>query len=361
VAAGEIAAKGGARYRLLYLGGSSQRMTLTTLRRIAKLAEDGATVLGDAPTGSPSLDDPAAFKALVGQLWAGGKETHVGRGRVIAGHDIEAAFGTALTPDFSYAGQSGKEMLFQHRTADGAEIYFLDNRSKQPMRIDARFRVTGKVAEVWRADTGTSEAVASRPEGDATIVPLTIGAEESLFVIFRQAASANVARTAPAVVQTIATADGPWQVSFQPGRGAPAGTTLPHLAPLERQADPGIKYFSGIATYTGTVTLPRRHDGTLMLDLGAVGDVAEVRVNGAPVGTVWHAPYRLDIGAVAKAGANRIEVRVANLWVNRLIGDAQPGATKVTFVAAPTYQPDAPLRPSGLIGPVTIVSETKGK
>jgi hypothetical protein len=92
----------------------------------------------------------------------------------------------------------------------------------------------------------------------------------------------------------------------------------------------------------------------LWLDLGKVGDLAEVWVNGRQVGTVWHAPYRIDIGSAVKPGSNELEVRVANVWVNRLIGDAQPGATKITFTAAPTYKPDAPLRPSGLIGPVTL-------
>ncbi|MDB5669619.1 MAG: glycoside hydrolase, partial [Alphaproteobacteria bacterium] len=60
-----------------------------------------------------------------------------------------------------------------------------------------------------------------------------------------------------------------------------------------------------------------------------------------------------------KAGTNRLEIRVADLWVNRLIGDVQPGATRITFTAAPTYHPDAPLRPSGLIGPVTLIAAAK--
>ena len=78
-------------------------------------------------------------------------------------------------------------------------------------------------------------------------------------------------------------------------------------------------------------------------------------VNGQHAGYAWHAPYRVDISAAAKPGRNRLEIRVANLWVNRLIGDAQPGAQKVTWTALPTYRKDAPLRRSGLIGPVTIL------
>ena len=109
-----------------------------------------------------------------------------------------------------------------------------------------------------------------------------------------------------------------------------------------------------MATYTTDFILPRTTARSLTLDLGRVGDLAEVLVNGRSVGTVWHAPYRIDIGAAAKPGRNRIEVRVANRWINRLIGDAQPGATKVTWTSMPTYRPDAPLRPAGLIGPVVV-------
>ena len=96
----------------------------------------------------------------------------------------------------------------------------------------------------------------------------------------------------------------------------------------------------------------------MRLDLGRVGDVAEVRVNGVLVGTAWKAPWTVDIGSAAKSGSNAIEVRVANLWVNRLVGDQQPGAANVAFVAIPTYKPDAPLRPSGLLGPVTLSVRT---
>jgi hypothetical protein len=117
-----------------------------------------------------------------------------------------------------------------------------------------------------------------------------------------------------------------------------------------------VKHFSGISTWTSTFDAPKewKTGAPLRLDLGRVGDVAEVRVNGTMVGTVWKAPFTLDIGAATKSGSNTIEVRVANLWVNRLIGDQQPGATKVAFVTIPTYRVDAPLRPSGLIGPVTL-------
>jgi hypothetical protein len=147
-----------------------------------------------------------------------------------------------------------------------------------------------------------------------------------------------------------------WSVAFQPGRGAPASIIMPSLKPLNESTDEGVKYFSGIATYTTSFQRPAKikAGAPIWLDLGQVGDVAEVRVNDKEAGTVWFAPNRVDIGKLVIKGKNTLEVRVANLWVNRLIGDKQPGAEKVTFTAAPTYKADAPLRPSGLIGPVTL-------
>jgi hypothetical protein len=116
-----------------------------------------------------------------------------------------------------------------------------------------------------------------------------------------------------------------------------------------------MKHFSGTGSYSRQFTLARKAAGTLMLDLGEVRELAEVIVNGRSLGILWHPPYRIDISDAVHAGRNDLEVRVTNLWVNRLIGDAQPGVHPVTFTVLPPYLPDAPLRPSGLIGPVVLL------
>jgi hypothetical protein len=122
-------------------------------------------------------------------------------------------------------------------------------------------------------------------------------------------------------------------------------------------ADPGIRYFSGVATYEKSFDLPKAMLGRrLMLDLGDVREVAEVWLNGKRIGSSWTPPFRLDVTAAMRPGHNRLTIKVANLWVNRLIGDAQPGARKIGFTAIPTYRADAPLRSSGLLGPVSILS-----
>ena len=363
----DLTAPSGARYRVLYLGGSSRRMTLPLLRRIAQLVENGATVVGEAPEGSPSLgDDVAEYAALKAKLWGGTAITKFGKGQVISGQPIETALQTLrLAPDFTYASASADakadpELLFAHRKLPDGDAYFVDNRQFEAERVEARFRVTGKAPEIWRADTGTFAPASYRIEGDQTVVPLDMGPEESVFVVFREPATAPALTVAASTTTTVTTLDGPWTVALQEGRGAPASIRLEKLASLSENADPGVKYFSGVAAYRQSFTLPKAvgKGQDLSLDLGAIGDVAEVWLNGKRVGTAWHTPYRVSLGSAARPGQNDVEIRVANLWVNRLIGDAQPGATRIAYTSTPTYLAKAPLRPSGLLGPVTVLRTT---
>lgn len=363
---GALVAASGARYRALYLGGGAKVMTLATLQRIAALVEAGATIIGKAPERAPGLqDDPAAFRALVARLWSGGPEsravTKLGKGQIIASRDVEAAMaGIGIGPDFARSGGAAdSDLRFIHRALADGDLYYIVNGKARPERIEARFRVTGKQPEIWRAISATAEPVSYRSEGQDTVIPLDMGPEDALFVLFRKSATAPSLTVVEKKPRTVATLTAPWTVSFQPGRGAPATASMPTLTPLEQSKDAGIRYFSGTATYASGFALPKgvKPGAPLWIDLGKIGDVAEVRVNGQLAGTSWFAPYRLDIGKLVKPGSNRLEVKVANLWVNRLIGDQQPGATRITFTAAPTYRPDAPLRPSGLVGPVTLLAD----
>jgi hypothetical protein len=364
VEGGEVVAKGGARYKAIQLGGSTRKMTLPTLRRLAALVEAGATVVGKAPESSPALnDDPAEFAALVAKLWSGAGTTKVGAGQVIASSNIDAALaGAGVAPDLVLGGKSADgEVLFVHRALADGDAWFVNNRKNAPETLEARFRVTGKQPELWHADTGEVEAVSYRIENGQTIVPLTLDAEDSVFVVFRKPAKADALAIKKLAPVPVATLNGAWKVAFQPGRGAPASISLPKLASLTDSADAGVKYFSGLATYTSSFTLPKgaKAGQPLWIDLGQVGEIAEVSVNGKHAGYAWHKPYRVNIGGAVKQGTNTIEVKVANLWVNRLIGDAQDGAAKVTWTAIPTYSATAPLRPSGLIGPVTLQAAAK--
>ncbi|WP_298170624.1 glycosyl hydrolase [Novosphingobium sp.] len=349
----DLVAKSGARYKALYLGGSSARMSLAVLRRIDTLVRGGATLIGEKPTGSPALqDDPAVFARLADALWSG----DTGKGRVLASHDPDSALAKlGIAPDLTYTKAAPDSALrFVHRTTGDAEIYFITNRKNRAEPTTLSFAQTGKAAEWWDAATGKANPIGYATESGRTSIPLTLKPWQSGFVVFRKAGPASI--DVPARAQTpLATLTGPWALTFQPGRGAPASVTLPALEDWTRSADPGVRYFSGTATYRQTLKVPVTKPGQrLILDLGDVRDLAEVLVNGKSAGILWNPPYEADITGLARPGTNSLEIRVTNLWVNRLIGDAQPGAKPITFTTLKTYRADAPLRPSGLMGPVTL-------
>ena len=363
---GRLTTASGMSYRLVYLGGSSRRITLPVLKRLHELVAAGAVLVGERPADSPSqADDPAAVDAAIEALWGGADPTDhpVGQGRVIATRNLGAALATlGVAPDFSYGpSPDGAELMALHRRLDDGDLYFVSNRSNKAASLDASFRLGGREPELWDAATGRVSPAAWRIQDGRTVVGLKLQPYEALFVVFRSPAQATQGAPSPPAETTLKTLAGPWDVAFQPGRGAPPMITLDRLASWSDDARPGVRYFSGSAVYRTTLMLaarPRR--GRLLLDLGEVREIAEVSVNGKPVGEAWKPPYRLDITDAAKAGPNRLEIKVTNLWVNRLVGDAQPGAQKIAFTTLPTYRADAPLRPSGLLGPVRVLSAAAG-
>jgi hypothetical protein len=191
-------------------------------------------------------------------------------------------------------------------------------------------------------------------------MPLKLNPYEAVFVVFRNTAKTSSREVPQQVSRTLSLIRGPWTVRFQPGRGAPStAIALDHPQSWSTSADPGIKYFSGTAIYSKIVEAPRtwfKSGRRLMLDLGNVREVAAVQVNGVPLGVVWNPPYRVEATKALHLGQNRITVKVTNLWVNRLIGDQQPGAHKIAFVTFSPYRADAPLRDSGLLAPLAIVA-----
>jgi hypothetical protein len=192
-------------------------------------------------------------------------------------------------------------------------------------------------------------------------VPLHLEPWGTVFVVFRKAAKADSYTVAAALESVLTTVDGSWPVAFQDGRGAPASITLDKLASWSENADAGVRYFSGVGAYTKTIDAPAawfKKGAQLWIDLGDVKNLAEVTVNGKSLGVVWHAPYRVDATEALKAGANRVTIKVANAWVNRMIGDQQPGAAQYTFTVYHPYTADSPLLASGLLGPVTVVQDS---
>ena len=360
---GRIVTPGGTEYRVLGLAPYSRHMSLPVLRAIHKLVADGAVVAGTKPSDDPSLaDDQAEFSKLNDELFGDGTGIHhVGKGTVYAGQDLGDVFkALSVVPDFDYTKpESDTRLEFAHRKTADSDIYFVDNRNDRNEQLNATFRVTGREPELWYAETGNTAPVSFKTADGRTTVPLKLEPWGTVFVVFRKPTSAT-SRTLRAETETaLATVDGPWKVSFPPNWGAPASITVDKLASWSDNADSGVKYFSGTGTYTQSIKAPAswfKKGAKVWLDLGDVKNLAQVEINGKPLGVVWHTPYRVDATSALKPGANEITIKVTNAWVNRMIGDEQPNATKYTFADVKPYKANSPLLPSGLLGPVRLYS-----
>src|SRR5208337_951074 len=199
-------------------------------------------------------------------------------------------------------------------------------------------------------------------ESSRTTVPLHLDPYGSVFVVFRRQASAP-SRSLPHPASTVlTTVQGPWEVSFPPNWGAPPSIRLDILTSWTTSSEAGVKYFSGTATYTKDIEAPQEwfHAGSkLVLNLGKVREIAEVSVNGQPVGGIlWKPPFEAEVTGAVQPGTNHLEIKITNLWPNRIIGDQQPSAAK-QYTFTPVYKPytkDSPPLESGLLGPVSVVS-----
>jgi hypothetical protein len=357
---GRIVTPSGMSYRVLVLDSNARRMSLPVLRKIRDLVKAGAVVTGVKPSIPFGIsDDQQKFNAIVNEVW--GSETTgirtVGKGKVHAGYNVVQALNDLqVIPDF---GQGDvKDIMYVHRTMPNQDIYWVNNRTDKSRTVDVAFRVTGRKAEVWHPETGAKEPLSYSISKGVTKVSLDLTPNDAVFVVFSGTSASNTVKLPAKTETTIATVEGPWTVNFQAERGAPASATFEKLTDWTENAEPGIKYFSGTARYVKTIKVDAKDitKGQAWLDLGDVKDLAEVFVNGKSAGIVWKTPYRVNISALVKAGENKIEIEVVNRWVNRLVGDAQPGAKKITYTTMPFYNAKDKTLPAGLLGPVKLVS-----
>ncbi len=392
---GQLSLPHGQRFQALILNeGISLRHD--ALRRIKELVKQGATLIGNPPppysaslTGYPESDNEV--RKLIGEIWDG---LHpLGKVVPLKGAHRDSVLSAQIgMPDFV-----GGELLSAHRRLDDGELFFITNQYSDLVVTNASFDVAGLKPEWWNPVDGTIKAMTGYSQTNGrTVLELTLGAYESGFVVFRKKTAADAGPYAAAKAQqTLQTLSGPWQVSFDTRWGGPGRTEFQALEDWSKNSDPGIHYYSGTAIYRKTFDAVDANAS--ILDLGAVHDIAEVTLNGKSLGTVWCAPWQVTIPkGILKKGRNMLEIRVANSWANRLIGDEQepedselivvnetgdrtggytagvvgrglkdlpdwlvnrtprPSANRKTFTTWRYYNREAPLVKSGLLGPVSL-------
>jgi hypothetical protein len=298
-----------------------------------------------------------------GDLDGVSRTRHVyGKGLVVWGLPLpEVLASLGVEPDVEYGHPLDGSLAWLHRRTDDAEIYYLASQYDRPDTFEVRFRVAGKAPEIWHPDTGLTEPAAYGTDGDRTTARVPMAERDAVFVVFRRPTS-SPSRTLPLQTRTtLATVEGPWEVTFPPDLGAPPRIRLDSLQSWTVNADPGVKYFSGTATYTRALRVPpgwSAPGARIFLDLGRVGDIAQVTVNGKDLGILWKPPYAVDVTDALRPGTNRLEIRVTNEWTNRIAGDrVAPEGQKVLASGPPTFGParPRPLPESGLLGPVEVV------
>lgn len=347
VSDGNIMTPEGISYRMLWIP-ENRRMLPETVEALHRLAKAGATVVGNAPRGLATLGaDEKAFAKAVKKLWNGKTGVRkVGKGRVISGMSLDEAIAVlGIAPDL-LAG----EAVWSHFRDDAADWYFVASPKGKALSQTLDFGCGG-YPQLWNPVDGSMKALAYERRGDRTFVPVELPAGGSCFIMFTDnelpLAPANKAKTAIALDK--------WTLSFPSGWGIDKALEIAALKPwceLDDLSDEA-KAFSGTATYTTTFDIDSTGAG-YTLDLGEVAHIAEVSLNGKPLGTLWCKPYSLDIGAHLRKGRNELTVKVTGTWFNRLVYDAAlPAAERKTW-AIRLPSPAEKLRPSGLLGPVTI-------
>jgi len=357
----------GVRYRLLVL---PQRdcISLPVLQRLGEFVHAGATIVGPRPARATSLTDfprnDAQVQTLADELWNG----KPGKGRVIADRTArEVLLAAGVKPDCEFLGEQGSNtnLNFIHRVAGEAQVFFVANRSTIAVKVRAAFRVTGLAPELWDAVSGSRRLAAAFTESSGqTLMPLELPPCGSRFVVFRSKASVPSAAVDTGNTDKftpLAAVNGPWQVKFDSRWGGPESATFTALVSWPERPELGIKYYSGTAVYAQGFNIPETKAASsgdrIYLDLGDVRELAEVKVNDQSCGITWTPPYRVDITAAVKPGANQLEIAVVNFWPNRIIGDASlPPAQRRTQTNIRKLTADTQLMPSGLLGPVTLLT-----
>ena len=396
---GSIVFPKGSRYEVLVLP-SGDYITEELLKKIIQLTSEGATIVGNPRvkshglTGYPQSDNK--IHEIAEKFWGSTlipeklQKRTFGKGTIYWGEDLESGKDQTLYPSYELISSlllekgveedflCSDEIRYTHRRDAGYDIYFVANTRDNQIQTEVSFRTSRGQPELWDPVTGTKRALPDfKKLNDRTVIPLHFFPNESYFIVFSELAESAESGSNFLESMTHQTIEGPWEVSFDSVFGGPKQIQFPELIDWSSHKEEGIKYYSGIASYTNTFKWEGSSEekDQYFLHLGEVNHMAKVFLNEIEVGTVWTAPWRQDVTSYLQEGENQLEIRVANLWANRLIGDADkmedgridgkwapwlndgsgPKNT-FSFITRKYYSKEDQLLKSGLIGPVIIQS-----
>jgi len=374
---GKFILPNGISYELMVLP-QLKSMTPETLSKIESLVSKGGKIYGQAPNSSPSLKDypnsDLLVKKISNSMWSGDNNIRTyGKGNVIDKIPLHEAMDVLeIKQDVDLGGDYS--VLWTHRANENMDIYFLTNQSDKKIVFKPSFRIKGKQPQLWDPITGDIRPLNNYEQKEGRLyVDIEMLPYQSWFIIFsdkKQSITDSNNKNFPDY-EILNKIDSPWTVDFEnKSFGPKEEKVFDQLSDWTLNKDEKIKFYSGSATYKNKFTFKGELNKSdkIYLDMGKVGVMASLKINGKDLGTTWIAPHHFDISSAIKIGDNQIEIEVVNVWRNKLTGDSflkkEKRHTYVSVDQSPEQglilSKEDSLISSGLIGPV-IIKQTKAK
>lgn len=411
---GKIYLPDGMSYEVLVL---PERIGITpeVIVKLEKLVKEGATIVGSKPVTSVGLRGDREAISVVNKIsdlmWGSGsvsEKNSYGKGTIFTGKSLRTVLQSkGVDPDFVYKSNKQDTYIdYIHRKYEDVEIYYIANRNEKSEFFHASFRVNQKTPELWNPLNGeiTSYPIYTCENGRVSM-PISLEPFGSTFVVFRKdtvahfdritwnnkelfpelpidtssifpvftqgedgllfiksgdyGLSSSVGKIEKISVEEISEIKMPtsWNVSFDPEWGGPNAIIFDKLDFWNNHDNSGIRYYSGTASYENVfkISLEQCAGKRMFLDLGIVYNMCEVFINSKKVALLWQPPFIVDITEYLVDGVNKLDVRVTNLWPNRLVGDAFLDENeRYTKTNVEKFDKEYPLLHSGLKGPVVI-------
>jgi hypothetical protein len=340
VSEGQLVFPDGLSYKLLVLP-DRKDIPIDVVKKVEKMIAAGAKVLIQNPEIAQSINGDALKNISID----------------------EALDRLSIAKDFT---GNAKKLNFIHRKSGEIDIYFVRNKTDQPITEECEFRIVNREPEFWDPVTAQQYKITdSKILNDKTKINLHLPAYGSCFILFnaesRQLPEYN--RPKDGMSSEI---NGPWTLSFPEKWGTPESVELDNLISWTDHDNKGINYFSGTASYTNSFNISGESldkNSPISIDLGEVLDVAEVFINKKSVGILWTSPFRIDIQDYIKPGKNNLEIKITNMWINRLTGDinlpleekfCKTNRPDIITTRSPIGDETYRIQRAGLLGPVTI-------
>lgn len=356
----------GIEYKILVLK-NCEKLSLRALEKIHEIALAGIPIAGLTTIEPKGYKTSKALMEQFAQLLSEIKN----QAKIYAHYNWPTIFkANNLVTDLDIIGRD--DMGYTHRKMADTDIYFFYNRENKAQLFECKFRVEGKIPELWNPVNGEVTKLGQfNRDNTRTTAWIKLEAEESVFVVFRESSKGvqtvsleqnnysnaeyvlnnsnqlvlnssqkgtfsalmNNGEKSEIIIDHIdepTSISGSWEVEFQKENGYEAIHTLSALSDWKNHTNDDIKYYSGTAIYRKSFNFlksDKAHQTQYFLDLGKVHVIAQVTLNGKDLGVYWMPPFHIDISDALLDGENKMEVHITNQWTNRLIGDERFTAT----------------------------------